>query len=39
MAPTQEASIPTTRCRKPPIFPCEYISAAFSSKRRIKSIW
>ena len=39
IAPTHEASMPTARCRKPPIFPWEYISAAFSSNRRIRSMW
>jgi hypothetical protein len=39
MAPTQEASMPTSKWRNPPIFPWAYISAAFSSKRRMSSIW
>src|SRR5450759_5643925 len=39
MAPTAIASSPIYRWRKPRIFPALYSSAAFSSKRRISSIW
>src|SRR5688572_7834128 len=35
MAPTATASSPIDRWRKPPILPSAYISAAFSSNRRI----
>ena len=39
MEPTATASWPMYRWQKPPILPNAYASAAFSSKRRMSSIW
>jgi len=38
MVPTMVASSPMLRWQKPPILAAWYISAVFSSKRRISSI-